>query len=538
MGPSLASREPTGPGEPAGSSRHRSVATRVTLAYAIVAAIFSLVAAWSVIALRQSAREADLMRSGYLPLARALRDLVSNQDTWSTQLNHITTALNPADKRLWFETAVRIGRPKKFGEVRAAITRAFVESGDAEARAMGRELLRETAGIERSLDRDPRQLAQLFETLELGQASTAERLRDQLVTRAFQNTRSLSKLDQRVMQNVDVLLDEARTRERLALRLLVVLAVFMVSIGGVMALYTRRVLRPLRAVTERAKAVANGDLTPRSVVASRDEIGELAATFESMVSAIARANEQLLASERLATIGKMAAHVTHEIRNPLSSMALNVELLEEELSGGDAEGIALLRAIKNEVDRLTALSEQYLSVARKQPLRLELEDLGQVVSEAHEFMRPELARRGIASTIVVDSDLPMVRADEAQLKQALFNLIRNASDAMPEGGVLTLHVTRDGPNLAIVVDDEGSGIDEATKERLFEPFFTTKGHGTGLGLAITRQIIEAHGGRIDCSSRPEGGTRFTILLRLHEVRAAAPAVGRDSQGEASQGARS
>ena len=146
-------------------------------------------------------------------------------------------------------------------------------------------------------------------------------------------------------------------------------------VGGVMALYTRRVLRPLRAVTERAKAVAKGDLTPRSVVATKDEIGELAATFEGMVSAIARANEQLLTSERLATIGKMAAHVTHEIRNPLSSIALNVELLEDELASGDTEGLTLLRAIKNEVDRLTALSEQYLSVARRQPLRLELEDL-------------------------------------------------------------------------------------------------------------------------------------------------------------------
>ena len=103
----------------------RTVAARVLLAYSIVAAAFSLVAGWSVVALRQSAQEADLMRSGYLPLARALRDLVTSQDTWNTQLNDVTTALNPADKRLWFETAVRIGRPKKFGEVRAAISRAF-----------------------------------------------------------------------------------------------------------------------------------------------------------------------------------------------------------------------------------------------------------------------------------------------------------------------------------------------------------------------------------------------------------------------------
>ena len=106
-----------------------------------------------------------------------------------------------------------------------------------------------------------------------------------------------------------------------------------------MALYARRVLRPLALVTERAKAVASGDLKPREAIASNDEIGELAATFEGMVSAIARANEELLATERLATIGKMAAHVTHEIRNPLSSIALNVELLEDDLAHA-SEGVA------------------------------------------------------------------------------------------------------------------------------------------------------------------------------------------------------
>jgi signal transduction histidine kinase len=290
-----------------------------------------------------------------------------------------------------------------------------------------------------------------------------------------------------------------------------------------MAFYARRVLKPLAAVTDRAKAVARGDLTPHPVVASNDEIGELAQTFENMVAAIARANEQLLTAERLATIGKMAAKVTHEVRNPLSSIALNVELLEEELADREEarEAAGLLRAIKNEVERLTLLTEQYLSVARKQPLRLEPEDLGEVVSEAFEFMRADLKRHGVEAVLEIEPDLPRLDVDESQIKQALFNLLRNAREAMPNGGRVVVGVSRaTGDGVDITVDDEGVGIPEDTRAHLFEPFYTTKGHGTGLGLAITRQIVEAHGGTIACEARSGRGTRFWLHLPGQEESAA------------------
>lgn len=493
--------------------RRRTVATRVLLSYAVVTAAFALAGSWSVIALRNASREADLMRSGYLPLALALRDLVANQDTWNTQLNHITTIRNPADKRAWFETDIGIGRPKIFGEVRAAIVRAFLASGSTSVRAVGQALLDRTNAIERFFDGDRERLNQLFEVLDQGDMKRADRLSAEMVTRGNQGKRELSALEQRVQGNVDALLDAARARERLAIRILVALAAFAVLVGAGAALYTRRLLKPLGAVTERAKAVGRGDLTPRPVVASNDEIGELATTFEGMVSAIARANEQLLAAERLATIGKMAAHVTHEIRNPLSSIGLNIELLEDEIGQQDGETRALLRAIKNEVERLNALSGQYLSVARRAPLRLEQEDIGELVSEASDFMHADLKRHGVATRLEVDDDLPAVRADEAQIKQALFNLLRNAREAMPSGGQVTIGVHRaSGDGVDLTVDDEGVGIDDETRARLFEPFFTTKGHGTGLGLAITRQIIEDHGGSIACEPRASGGTRFWVHL--------------------------
>jgi two-component system, NtrC family, sensor kinase len=493
--------------------RRRTVATRVLLSYAVVTAAFALAASWSVVALRNSSREADLMRSGYLPLALALRDLVANQDTWNTQLNHITTIRNPADKRAWFETDISIGRPRIFGEVRAAIVRAFLAPGNASAQAVGSLLLDRTNAIERFFDGDRERLNQLFEALDQADTTRADKLSAEMVTRGNQGKRELSALEQRVQGNVDALLDAARSRERRAIQILVALAAFAVLVGVGAALYTRRLLKPLGAVTERAKAVGRGDLTPRPVVASNDEIGELAATFESMVSAIAQASEQLLTAERLATIGKMAAHVTHEIRNPLSSIGLNIELLEEELQAQDGETRTLLRAIKNEVERLNALSGQYLSVARRAPLRLENEDMGELVGEASDFMRADLKRHGVDMRMKIDPDLPTVRADEAQIKQALFNLLRNAREAMPSGGNVTIGVHRaSGGGVDLTIDDEGVGIDEETRGRLFEPFFTTKGHGTGLGLAITRQIIEDHGGCIGCEPRSAGGTRFLVHL--------------------------
>jgi signal transduction histidine kinase len=492
----------------------RSVASRILLSYALVMAAFFLSAALSVVAQRNAAREAQLMRTGYLPLALALRDLVANQDTWNTQLNHVTAAHNPADKRVWFETALSIGRPKKFAEVRAKITHAFVMDGDAELVLVGRDLLRETTSIEQSLRDDKELVTQLFESLSRRNEAAAERLRDALVTRGFQAKKRLSMLERRVERQVDGLLDEARQREQFTIELSIGLVVLTLLVGLVMALYSRRVLRPLAEVTERAKAVARGDLTPRRVVASRDEIGELASTFERMVTAIARANEQLVAAERLATAGKMAANITHEIRNPLSSIALNVEMLEDEMQDNQ-EARQLLKSIGKEVDRLTALTEQYLTFARRQSPQFEEEDLGSIVEQAYDFMRPELDKHGVRCSAEIAHDLSPARVDSSQLKQAVYNLLRNAREAMAEGGEVRIVVRAAADDTAeIIVEDDGPGMDEDTRAHLFEPFYTTKRYGTGLGLAVTRQVIEAHGGQIRFEPNSPRGTRAVIRLPL------------------------
>jgi two-component system, NtrC family, sensor kinase len=493
----------------------RPVAARVFAAFAVVVVAFAAASGFCVFAQRQAVEEANLMRSGYFPLALAVRDLVANQDTWNTQLNHVTRAGNPADIRVWFGASLKIGRPRLFAGARRAVARAFSEQGSAESQRIGGELLRDINEAERFVSSDGERLDRLFEALDRRDTAQAERVGDELVTRGVEEGMRLAQLEKRVEQNVDRLVAQARARERVATWLLVSLTLATLAIGAGMAVYARRMLLPLGLVTERAKAVALGDLKPRPAVVSNDEIGELAVTFEGMVSAIARANEQLLASERLATIGKMAAHVTHEIRNPLSSIALNLELLEEELPASAEEANNLLRAIKAEVERLSGLSEQYLSVARQKPQQKQLERLAEIVEEACEFVRRELEQAGITLEVSIEPgvgelSLPVA---EAQMRQALLNLLRNAREAMPNGGRVLVKLLRaEGGGLDLIVDDEGVGMPATTRERLFEPFFTTKQHGTGLGLAITRQIAEAHGGGIRVEPREPKGTRIVLHL--------------------------
>jgi two-component system, NtrC family, sensor kinase len=511
----------------------RSVAARVLVSYAIVTLAFALAAGFSLLTQRAAAREMRLVQEGYLPMRLLVHDLVGAQDTWNTQLNDITEAKNPADRRVWFDVELR-GRPRSFDEVRKAIAAAFIEDRDEESGLIGASFITTTNEIERFAMADAERLDRLFHALDRNDTTQARVLRDELVTRGTQVRKRLGGFEVSVEKQVKNQLSAAQEREILAIRLLAVLSAITVLVGVLMALYARRVLRPLGRVTERAQAVARGDLEARPAVQSDDEIGELAGTFERMVAAIAEANTQLVAAERLATVGKMAAHVTHEIRNPLSSIALNLELLEEQLGvlrtnrigqaalrgDADAEAQVLLRAIGKEVERLSGLSQQYLAFARQRPLDLEPEDVGAIVREGAEFVRRELEQHGALLELDIASDLPTVLADEGQLRQALLNLIRNAREAMAKGGRITVRVHRaENAGVALIVDDEGPGIEPGLREHLFEPFFTTKSHGTGLGLAITQQIAKAHGGTIECEARSEDpgrpeatGTRFTLRL--------------------------
>ena len=307
-----------------------------------------------------------------------------------------------------------------------------------------------------------------------------------------------------------------------------ILAVIAVLVGIAMMIMATRTVRPLRRLAERAKEIARGDYLKRVDASSGDEIGALGREFNAMAQALEERELQLIRSERLATVGKIAAQITHEVRNPLSSIGLNAEMLEEELASvpGADELRRLARAIVKEVDRLADITEEYLRFARLPRPRLEREDLGAIVSALCAFMRPELDARKVTVELRLHP-LPPIAADEHQLRQALLNLLRNAAEAMKDGGTLTVEAAagEGGPTLRIA--DTGQGIQPDHLAKIFDPFFSTKEGGTGLGLALTQQIIVEHGGAIEVASEPGRGTTFTVKLpQLGSPEQRAPALAR------------
>jgi signal transduction histidine kinase len=251
---------------------------------------------------------------------------------------------------------------------------------------------------------------------------------------------------------------------------------------------------------------------------------------------------RLVQSERLAAIGQMSAKVSHEVRNPLSSISLNAELLEDELRSlsGErrAEAANLVAAIRSQVDVLSAVTEEYLRFARLPKPKLEVATVTPVIEDLADFVREELRARKVELVVNVPAGQPRLRLDPGQIRQALLNLIRNAVEAMPEGGTVSVAARRvklsngqlvdtsrpiddlttrpidKGDFIEIEVRDTGTGIPPENLDRIFEPFFTNKEGGTGLGLAIARQIAVDHGGNLACESTRGVGTTFRLTLPI------------------------
>ncbi len=224
--------------------------------------------------------------------------------------------------------------------------------------------------------------------------------------------------------------------------------------------------------------------------------------------------QQLLHSERLATIGEMSAKVAHEIRNPLSSISLNTELLYDEISndnGGkksDAEN--LIQSILNEVDTLTEMSDEYLRFARFPRLETKPASINNVLMELSKFFNKERLQRGIALKENYAPDLPLILLDTNQIKQAFLNILKNSFEAMPEGGKISISTRLKDNNIEVNVTDTGYGISKDDIQRVFDPFYSVKVNGTGLGLALTMKTIEGHGGEIICKSAIDKGTTMVI----------------------------
>jgi signal transduction histidine kinase len=221
--------------------------------------------------------------------------------------------------------------------------------------------------------------------------------------------------------------------------------------------------------------------------------------------------------DQYAEIAQLAGGLAHEIRNPLSTMRLTLDLLAEDFrdpqSDRDRRALQKIDRVRKESHRLEGLLEDFLRLVRVGGLDLEPTDLNAVVEDVRDFCEPQSLAQGIVTRIQLDPDLPHVSLHVDSFKQALLNLIRNAQHAMPEGGELILRTRRSPDDIArLDVIDTGLGIPTDIQPRVFTPFFSTRPRGTGLGLPMTRRIVEAHGGSIELDSEPGKGTQFSLLL--------------------------
>jgi len=215
-------------------------------------------------------------------------------------------------------------------------------------------------------------------------------------------------------------------------------------------------------------------------------------------------------------IARLAGALAHEIRNPLSTIRLNMELLSEDLE--DSPSPAARRAAKRvdlvhrECRRLQDLLDDFLNYAKVRHLDLQPTDLNAEIAEALDFFDPEAQEAAIELIRYLDPDLPRVMLDREAFRGALLNLILNAKQAMPGGGQLVARTTATNGKVALYLIDTGCGMNESTASQMFDAFFSTKPGGSGLGLPTTAKIIEAHGGRIRVESEVGRGTQFTIEL--------------------------
>lgn len=231
--------------------------------------------------------------------------------------------------------------------------------------------------------------------------------------------------------------------------------------------------------------------------------------------------EEQIESERLNAFTLLAAGVAHELGNPLNSLTIHLQLLERRLKKMGAKGESLrehLDVATGEIKRLDFIIGQFLAAIRPTQPQLQRVQLRELLDECVRFLQPEIEQAKVRLKLDLRADLPSMLLDGNQMKQAVYNLIRNACQAMPNGGTLTISGTFTDFEVRLSFEDTGKGISSEQMNKLFQPFATTRSTGTGLGLLIVRRIVREHGGEIDIESREGQGTRVSLWLPLVEKR--------------------
>jgi two-component system NtrC family sensor kinase len=319
--------------------------------------------------------------------------------------------------------------------------------------------------------------------------------------------------------DVNVSLMEADREIERSRWVMITLAAFAIFCTSAIIWWLNRklVVRPVEALMEGTRRVANGDLSTVIQVQGRHELGQLAKAFNAMTSQISETRLQLTQADKLASVGRLAAGIAHEINNPLTGVLTYASLLAKHLPPEDS-GSADVEVIIRETKRCRSIIKELLDFARPTPPSRRPTDINEVVRHSLAVVMNQLSLNHVNLSLGLAEDLPEAYADGNQLQQVVVNLLLNAADVVEPGtGQLRL-ATRlvDEAFVEFSVEDNGSGIRPEDLPHLFEPFFSTKGNrGTGLGLAVTWGIVESHGGSIDVQTELGKGTTFSVRIPLH-----------------------
>ncbi len=488
----------------------RTIRSKILLGFALVLLSFgaaTLYGAWAVHTLGQQLR---LVALGYSNLRLELQDQLTIQANLQKRL--AASELGPRD-------ADAVAADRKLRRLRLLGAQQHLFELRRNLPPSDALFLSQVAGRLQELEG----LYSVIEALPLRSSSDEVRRHEE------QAAQLLAQLSSRLTNKVIEVVIAGERYEGRAVAMTAVLALSATACGILVLWLVQATLRPLRQLCDSARQVARGNYRERVAADSPDEVGTLGREFNAMAAALAEREQRLRRSEQLATVGKMAAQITHEVRNPLTSIGLNAELLADEFTDKDHEAQKLAKAIVREVDRLTDITEQYLRFARLPDPRFEPTSISELLGSLLLFLDEELRARGVTVAAALLDGLPQVPLDDNQVRQAVLNLIRNAAEAMtdcpPAERILTVRSRRQltgahAPAVAIDIIDRGPGIPAEHLRQIFEPFFTTKKGGTGLGLSLAHEVVARHGGQLLVHSPaaaeglPPGcvGTRFTIVF--------------------------
>jgi signal transduction histidine kinase len=492
---------------------HLSVRFRVLIGLIVVMAIFSFLTVYSIVLHKRTVERVALVNTAYLPLILGTFEISANQIVFNIFMDRLLDSPNQAVTREWINAARRF-RPHTLNKLIAQIDSSPNTTVPTEEAAFLNEMKQRLKEVGRRYATNENRFAGLYNLMDTGRIEQARKDVESLKRVERHLNRALSGIGQDIGQHIKEIAEEAQYNGTRAVYGLAFLTIIGLLIAVVLIISTNTLLVPLKRLQEGVGKVAGGDLLVHIDVARQNEIGALAEGFNRMTDALRERDQLLIRSEQLATAGKMAAKVTHEIRNPLSSLGLNAELLDEELSGqsGMEEARALLFAMQDEIHRLTEITESYLRYSRLPAPSPKFDDLNQCMSATLEFMKEEIKEKNIVVKTVLATEPELVFFDRGQIRQALSNLIKNACDAMPDGGTLTVETKINDGLVEIAVIDTGCGIPDESREKVFKSFYSTKSTGTGLGLPLVRQICIAHGGDARLESTSTKGSTFVLSI--------------------------